>query len=235
MKRIRVVKNTNFTTINNEFIFNKDMSLKAKGLLCHLLALPNDWRLYVEEVEKHHKDGKKAIYSAFKELTDNGYMKREQKRENGKIVSWDYIIFEKPHTQKVDVENVQVEKVDVQNRPLLKTNNTKDLNLLNTNNNKTHVLSFPNELNLEAWELWKEFRKKEYRKSYKVLGEKAAIGKLLKLAGDDKELQKEILLQSMENGWVGLFPIKTEKERKVKTMMTEYNNGLEILKKQFND
>ena len=35
MKRIRVVKDKNFTTINNEFIFNKDMSLKAKGLLCH--------------------------------------------------------------------------------------------------------------------------------------------------------------------------------------------------------
>ena len=78
MKRIRVVKDKNFTTINNEFIFNKDMSLKAKGLLCHLLALPNDWKLYVEEVEKWHKDGKKAIYSAFKELTQFGYIERSQ-------------------------------------------------------------------------------------------------------------------------------------------------------------
>ena len=81
MKRIRVVKDKNFTTINNEFIFNKEMSLKAKGLLCHLLALPNDWKLYVEEVEKWHKDGKKAIYSAFKELTQLGYMERSQVRE----------------------------------------------------------------------------------------------------------------------------------------------------------
>ena len=89
MKRIRVEKNKNFTTINNEFIFNKNLSLKAKGLLCHLLALPNDWRLYVEEVEKWSTDGKASIYSAFKELTSNGYMKREQKREKGKIVSCD--------------------------------------------------------------------------------------------------------------------------------------------------
>ena len=85
MKRIRVEKSKNFTTINNEFIFNKDLSLKAKGMLCHLLALPNEWKLYVEEVEKWHKDGKKAIYSAFKELTENGYMKREQIRDNGKF------------------------------------------------------------------------------------------------------------------------------------------------------
>ena len=71
MKLIRVKKDNNFTTINNEFIFNKNLSLKAKGLLCHILALPNDWTLYVEEVGKWHKDGKDAIYSAFKELSTN--------------------------------------------------------------------------------------------------------------------------------------------------------------------
>ena len=51
MKRIRVEKSKNFTTINNEFIFNKNLSLKAKGLLCHLLALPNDWKLYVKKLK----------------------------------------------------------------------------------------------------------------------------------------------------------------------------------------
>jgi len=51
MRRIRVEKSTNYTTINNEFIFNKDLSLKAKGLLCHLLALPNDWKLYVAHLK----------------------------------------------------------------------------------------------------------------------------------------------------------------------------------------
>lgn len=229
MKRIRVVKNTNFTTINNEFIFNKDMSLKAKGLLCHLLALPNDWKLYVEEVEKHHKDGKASIYSAFKELTVNGYMKREQIRENGKFKGYDYVVFEKPNT-----ENRYTEKPNTENRPLLKTNNTKDLNLLNTNNSKTEG-EFPIELNLEAWELWKKFRKTEYRKSYKSLGEKAAIGKLLKIAGDDKELQKEVLLQSMENGWVGLFPIKSEKGSKAQAILTEYEKGLNLINNQYND
>ena len=86
MKLIRVKKDQNFTTINNEFIFNNNLSLKAKGLLCHILALPNDWKLYVEEVEKWHKDGKRAIYSAFKELKENGYLEREQNRSNGKIV-----------------------------------------------------------------------------------------------------------------------------------------------------
>ena len=234
MKLIRVKKDNNFTTINNEFIFNKNLSLKAKGLLCHILALPNDWKLYVEEVEKWHKDGKRAIYSAFKELKENGYLEREQNRSNGKIVGWDYIIYEKPYAQKLHVQNVDVENVDVQNRPLLNTNNTKDLIKLNTNNSKTEGIKYPFELNVEAWESWKEFRKKEYRKSYKDLGEKAAIKKLLKLT-QSKEEQALILEQSMENGWIGIFALKSEKKRKINDLMNEYNKGLEILNKQFDD
>ena len=76
----------------------------------------------------------------------------------------------------------------------------------------------------------KEFRKKEYRKSYKDLGEKAAIKKLLKLS-TSKEEQALILEQSMENGWIGIFALKSEKKRKINDLMIEYNKGLEILNK----
>ena len=224
MKRIRVEKNKNFTTINNEFIFNKNLSLKAKGLLCHLLALPNDWRLYVEEVEKWSTDGKSAIYSAFKELTSNGYMKREQKREKGKIVSWDYIVYEKPHTDFQEVENLHIE-----NQPLLNTNIK-----LNTNNTKTER-DYPFELNLDAWELWKAFRKEQYRTIYKPLGEAAAISKLLRISNNNKEHQAQIIQQSIENGWKGLFELKTEKQTKVQKIISNYQKGLEMINKEYDD
>tara|TARA_R100001440_G_scaffold9072_1_gene17136 strand:- start:1072 stop:1752 length:681 start_codon:yes stop_codon:yes gene_type:complete len=222
MKKIRVEKDKNFTTINNEFIFNKNLSLKAKGLLCHLLALPNDWRLYVEEVEKWSTDGKSAIYSAFKELTSNGYMKREQKREKGKIVSWDYIVYEKPLS---DIQ--EVEKLDVENQPLLNTNIK-----LNTNNTKTER-DYPFELNLKAWELWKAFRKEQFRTTYKPLGESAAISKLLRISNNNKENQAQIIQQSIENGWKGLFELKTEKQNKVQKILRNYHKGLEIINKEY--
>ena len=224
MKRIRVEKAKNFTTINNEFIFNKNLSLKAKGLLCHLLALPNDWRLYVEEVEKCSTDGKSAIYSAFKELTSNGYMKREQKREKGKIVSWDYIVYEKPHT-----DFQEVEKLDVENQPLLNTNIK-----LNTNNIKTER-DYPFELNLDAWELWKAFRKEQFKTIYKPLGEAAAISKLLRISNNNKENQAKIIQQSIENGWKGLFELKTEKQTKVQKILSNYHKGLEMINKEYDD
>jgi len=234
MKLIRVKKDQNFTTINNEFIFNKNLSLKAKGLLCHILALPNDWTLYVEEVGKWHKDGKTSIYSAFKELTANGYMKREQIRKDNRFKGYDYVVFEKPNLDFLNTENLNTESLNTENPQLLNTNNTKDLIKLNTNNSKTEGIEYPFELNVEAWESWKEFRKKEYRKSYKNLGEKAAIKKLLKLT-QSKEEQALILEQSMENGWIGIFALKSEKKRKINDLMNEYNKGLEILNKQFDD
>ena len=138
MKRIRVKKSTNFTTINNEFIFNKNLILKQKDCFVTCWSASNDWKLYVEEVEKWHKDGKSAIYLAFKELTDNGYMKRDQVRDkSGKIKSWEYIIYEKPHSNFQDVDNLHMVHPYMDNQPLLNTNNTKDLNKLNTNNTKT--------------------------------------------------------------------------------------------------
>ena len=224
MKRIRVEKSKNFTTINNEFIFNKDLSLKAKGMLCHLLALPNEWKLYVEEVEKWHKDGKKAIYSAFKELTENGYMKREQIRDNGKFKGYDYVVYEVPYSQKRNTSKRYAE-----NGTLLNTN-TK----LITNITKTER-DYPFELNLDAWKLWKEFRRKEFRTSYKTLGENAAIKKLLRLSNGNKDVQAEIIQQSMENSWKGLFAVKSEKKRKVQEILTEYEKGLELLNQQFDD
>ena len=224
MKRIRVEKSKNFTTINNEFIFNKNLSLKAKGLLCHLLALPNDWKLYIEEVEKWSTDGKSAIYSAFKELTSNGYMKREQIRDKGKIVSWNYIVYEKPYT-----DFQEIEKLDIENQPLLNTNNK-----LNTNNTKTER-DYPFELNLEAWNLWKEFRKEQFRTTYKPLGEAAAISKLLRISNNNKEHQAQIIQQSIENGWKGLFELKTEKQTKVQKILSNYHKGLEMINKEYND
>jgi predicted transcriptional regulator len=233
MRRIRVEKSTNFTTINNEFIYNKNLSLKAKGMLCHLLALPNDWKLYVEEVEKWHKDGKSAIYSAFKELTDNGYMKREQKRDKlGKIISWDYVIFEKPHTDYQDVDNPDVDYPDVENRTLLNTNNNNYLNKVNTDISKTER-DYPFDLNVEAWELWKAFRKEQFRTTYKPLGEAAAISKILRISDNNKEVQAKIIQQSIENGWKGLFELKTEKQTKVQKILSNYQKGLDIINKEY--
>ena len=222
MKKILVKKSTNFTTINNEFIFNKEMSLKAKGLLCHLLALPETWDLYVEEVEQWHKDGKSAIYSAFKELSSLGYVERTTQREKGKIVKWDYVVYEKPH-----IENLKVENLDVENQPLLNTNSIKYLNKVNTK--KEFEFEHLEELNVEVWKKWREYRKETFRTTYKPIGEKAAIGKLMRLSQGCHEVQEQIINQSIENGWKGIFDLKQEKQSKTKSALDNWQKARNMI------
>ena len=185
MKKILVKKSENFTTINNEFIFNKEMSLKAKGLLCHLLALPKDWDLYVEEVEKWHKDKKDSVYTGFKELIALGYVERTQKRESGKFKGFDYIVYEIPILEKP-----KTEKPKTENPQLLNTNIK-----LNTDITKKEEFDFQDleELNVEVWKKWREYRKEQFRTSYKPIGEKAAIGKLMRLSQGCHEVQEQII------------------------------------------
>jgi len=221
MKKILVKKSNNFTTINNEFIFNKEMSLKAKGLLCHLLALPESWDLYVEEVEKWHKDKKDSIYTGFKELMSLGYVQRIQKREAGKFKGFDYIVFEKP-------------KRDLSETVLSETENPQLLNTdikLNTNIIKKQDFDFSEleELNVEVWKKWRAYRKETFRLTYKPIGEKAAIGKLMRLSQGCHEVQEQIIQQSIENGWKGIFDLKQQKQSKTKSALDNWQKARNMI------
>ena len=221
MKKILVKKSSNFTTINNEFIFNKEMSLKAKGLLCHLLALPETWDLYVEEVEKWHKDKKDSIYSGFKELMNLGYVERIQKREAGKFKGFDYVVFEKP---KRDLSETVMSEPE--NPQLLKT-----YIKLNTDIIKKEEFDFEEleELNVEVWKKWRAYRKETFRLTYKPIGEKAAIGKLMRLSQGCHEVQEQIIQQSIENGWKGIFNLKEQKQSKTKSALDNWEKARNLI------
>ena len=221
MKKILVKKSSNFTTINNEFIFNKEMSLKAKGLLCHLLALPESWDLYVEEVEKWHKDKKDSIYSGFKELMNLGYVERIQKREAGKFKGFDYVVFEKP---KRDLSETVMSETE--NPQLLKTNIK-----LNTDIIKKEEFDFEEleELNVEVWKKWRAYRKETFRLTYKPIGEKAAIGKLMRISQGCHEVQEQIIQQSIENGWKGIFDLKEQKQSKTKSALDNWQKARNLI------
>ena len=79
----------------------------------------------------------------------------------------------------------------------------------------------------------KEFSKEQFRTSYKPLGEAAAISKLLRISNNNKENQAKIIQQSIENGWKGLFELKTEKQSKVQKILSNYHKGLDMINKQY--
>lgn len=125
MKKIVVKKKTDYTVISNVFLKDERLSLKSKGLLAYIMSLPNDWVLYVTELSKHHKDGSSAIYSAFKELIELGYVKRKRERVDGKLGGVDYIVSETPILENLNVENLNQEILNQENHQLLNTNKDK--------------------------------------------------------------------------------------------------------------
>jgi len=98
MSILRVKKDPNnpYVMINKEMINDKELSMRATGLLCYMLSLPDDWEFYETELKKHFPEGKKAIHSTIEELIKLGYIiKGEQIRnEHGRFGSYDYEIHE---------------------------------------------------------------------------------------------------------------------------------------------
>jgi len=73
------------------------------------------------------------------------------------------------------------------------------------------VLPWQNTRFENAWAEWKEYRKEEKRDGYKTIkAEQRALMGLQKKAKDDEETAYLIIQESMENGWKGLFELKTK-------------------------
>jgi hypothetical protein len=75
------------------------LSWKAKGLLCYLLSLPDDWKLSITDLVKRSKDGADGVYTGLKELVDRGYLIRRQQidSERGQFGSMTYEVCSGPH------------------------------------------------------------------------------------------------------------------------------------------
>lgn len=139
MSVIRVEKTKNYTVMSNYHFKEKDMSLKAKGLLSLMLSLPNNWDYSIAGLVAICKENETAIKSALKELQQFGYVKVDKimpdKTDSGRI-EYIYNIYEKPKqdSKKQDVENLPLENQHVENHTQLSTNKL-NTNKLSTKDN----------------------------------------------------------------------------------------------------
>ena len=72
----RVERNKNFTVMSNHHFKNKDLSLKAKGLLSLMLSLPEDWNYNIRGLASLSRDGIDSVRSVIKELEHYRYVER---------------------------------------------------------------------------------------------------------------------------------------------------------------
>ena len=126
MAIIKVNKTKNYTTISNFHLKEKEMSLKAKGLLSLMLSLPEDWDYSVGGLAKLSKDGKDSVTNTLIELERFGYVKRTQcLNDKNQFDGYDYDIYEEPQFE---------EETPLTGNPL--TGNPQQLNTNKLNTNK---------------------------------------------------------------------------------------------------
>lgn len=90
----RVNKTRGYTVMANYHLRDKNLSLKAVGLLSKMLSFNDGWQFSTKGLSMICKEGPDAVLAAIRELEDAGYLVRHQSRdEKGRMSS---MIFEIP-------------------------------------------------------------------------------------------------------------------------------------------
>lgn len=232
MAVMRINKTTDYTVMSNYHFREKDMSLKAKGLLSLMLSLPEDWDFTVKGLANLNKDGVDGVRAALEELKAFGYLKVTRERnEKGQVSGTVYDIYEKPTQEKPILEEPKEEKPilekPTQEKPIQENPtqlNTKGIKYLNnkilkessTKGIKESVRAKKEpEQYFEDEELNCKFleflaMRKKIRKPVRTdRALKALLKKLHELSGGDLGTMKKIIDQSLDKEWLGFFELKT--------------------------
>ncbi len=106
-------KFSRFTIIPNSIFRNKGISAAATGLYCWLFSHTDDAEICIKFICGHFKEGKDAINKRIKELSNLGYLDRQEVRNKGKFAGYNYYLSTKPSstaTEKTAAVKTATEK-----------------------------------------------------------------------------------------------------------------------------
>ena len=98
MSVVRRRHNGNFVTVPNRVLEDRRLSLEAKGLLCWLLARPNDWSFKLALIGPLLGIGRDKTEKLFRQLIEAGFVDRIQERTDGKWGPVEYVVFDEPQS-----------------------------------------------------------------------------------------------------------------------------------------
>lgn len=157
----KINKTEDYSIISNKFLREKDMSLKAKGLLALMLSLPDSWVYSINGLVAICKEEESAIKTTLQELKRFGYLSIDKCMPNttqsGRI-EYVYNIYEEPH-QKQEGDFIPLEILTLENQGQYNTNKEeyedKENIKRNEEPNLTSLLTAPNETPIEQQEVKK--------------------------------------------------------------------------------
>lgn len=206
---LRVEKNREYVVMNNRFLRNKDMSLKAKGLLALCLSLPETWDYSINGLVAICKENVTAVKSGLKELEKHGHLKiNKLKGEKGRFI-YEYVIYEVPPAiENLPLENLPMESLYVENQlqesikeKSIEEESIKEINLYI----EQHAFA-------AIWTLLHEYL--EMRKGIgaplSMRGLKMLITRIEKLSNGNIAVQRLMLENAIMNQWKNVYKPKEQ-------------------------
>ena len=170
MNKVTRKKTSKYTTISNGFLRDNNLSLKAKGFLTVIMALPDDWDFSIKGICSVLKEGKTAIYGVIQELKENHYCKTTPNRnEKGLILGLDYVFYEEPYDEEPQQDYPHSDNRYMDNMPQLNTYENKEnkgIKDLSKKEEREESLSKKDELFEECWKAYRRKGSKSKSKSY---------------------------------------------------------------------
>lgn len=197
----------NYTTVPNSWVNDEKISLKAKGLLLILQSLSDGWDFTIAGIATKSKDSVDATRTAINELRNAGYLYWKQSfDENGKFGEVVVELYEIPLLENPITENSLSENRPQTNNNI--TNNNKTNNKLLKKDGDFEVIFKEREVSDELKSAFLEFIQMRKAIGAKITprGLELAIDKVRKLDSNESR-QIEIINQSIEKSWRGLFPL----------------------------
>ena len=136
MAVFRVERNAGYTVMSNHHLRNKNLTLKAKGLLSQMLSLPEDWDFTLAGLSYINREKIDAIREAIRELEKAGYIVRSRERdEKGRLRGADYVIYEQPQQPTSGLPTLENPTLDnpTLEKPTLENPTQINKDILNTN------------------------------------------------------------------------------------------------------
>lgn len=165
--------NEGFTQVSNAVLRNVNLSWEARGFLCYLLSLPDDWSFSIKGLVKQTGATEHTVKRLVRELQLEGYVVlTRHTNDKGKVVKWTWDIYETGKkaqmlkSPQVEIttsgKNQMVAKPDSgsttcgETASIQITNINKDLNKQITKENKQQgdVVSEVEKMFIEFWSIY---------------------------------------------------------------------------------
>ena len=216
MAVIRVQKTDNYTVMSNHHLRNKELSLKAKGLMSLMLSLPPQWDYSIGGLVAICKESHTSIRSALKELEQNQYLIRERKNNEKGYFIYEYTLYEmpEPHIGNVHTDNAHTDKRHTEKRTQINKDelnkdllNKEELNKDKYNiNNYLDILDIIPDAHLRNLYCYFLDNRNYMGAPLSRKGLELLIERVRDLVGLNINKQKELLRTAVINNWKNVYP-----------------------------